>query len=916
MSIPALRRRAHYILSSHWDREWYQTFQDYRYRLVKLFDKVLTRLESGELVGPFTCDGQAIILEDYLEIRPERESQIRQFLAEGKLVAGPWYVLPDEFLVSGESMIRNIRMGRELTRKMGGKPSNAGFVCDLFGHCSQLPQIFRQFGMPAAVVWRGVDPLADARFWWVGADGVEMPSVRFGKSGYGEYPFKVRQSFKPEVEFDATKALADLRNYLEEEGNRNGATGPLLLFDGGDHLEQDIEHYQVLLQEAKNPENKFAIIHSTLDAYFAEVIESFGEVSHRIKGELREPGLKPQGEDQQWLIPGVGSSRVWIKQANARCQSLLCQWAEPFSVMAAKLTGFEYPEQYLQVAWKWLLQNHPHDSICGCSIDQVHEDMKYRFSQCQQIAERLTEEALIRISAKVEGEVGERELRVSVFNPVPQERDEVIEMTLAIPREWPEFNEFFGFEPKSAFRIFDAAGGEIPYQRLGQKRESTCTRIRDIKFPEAYPVCEVTMALRVKLPALGYTTLKVVGDKRKDEESKIPTFIAPTRYPLHPGLAVSERSLENENVSVTVESNGSLTLLDKRNGQTYTRLMTFEDGVDIGDGWYHGPAVNDQHFTSTACAADVAIIANGSQLATLRVRTVMRIPRAFEFTRMARGEEFVDLVLDNLVTLRAGQDCVEVVTKVVNTTKDHRLRVLFPSGAQGAETFLADSAFDVVKRPITLRQDNHLYRELEVEAKPQQSWTAVHNQKRGLAVVCDGGLLESGVRDVPDRPIILTLFRSTGKTVLTSGEKEGQLLGREMTFRYRIVPFSGDPEPTEFFSHAQKLSGGIKMIQLDAKDLRLNRKGETIPASYSLMELKGKAVLTSLRQVDKSMECRMFNPISEVQKITLTGDAIKATSQATTVDFESKPSSIPLDKTKASVSLSLAAKQVQTLAIV
>ncbi|MCB0049978.1 MAG: hypothetical protein KDE24_10605, partial [Caldilinea sp.] len=139
--------RAHYVLSTHWDREWYQSFQNYRYQLVCLLDRVLAGLEDGRLRGPFQTDGQAIILEDYLEIRPERRSELERLAQAGKLVIGPWYVLPDEFLVSGEALIRNLRLGREIARSFGVEPSNAGFVCDLFGHNSQMPQIFAGFGI-------------------------------------------------------------------------------------------------------------------------------------------------------------------------------------------------------------------------------------------------------------------------------------------------------------------------------------------------------------------------------------------------------------------------------------------------------------------------------------------------------------------------------------------------------------------------------------------------------------------------------------------------------------------------------------------------------------------------------------------------------------------------------------------------
>ncbi len=151
------KKHIHYVLSTHWDREWYRTFQGFRFRLVALMDQVTDGLEKGAMLGPYQTDGQAIILEDYLEIRPERRGLVEKLLSEGKLVAGPWYVLPDEFTVSGESLVRNLRFGRDTVRSMGGTPSNAGFMCDMFGHTSQMPQILAGFNILGAFIWRGTN---------------------------------------------------------------------------------------------------------------------------------------------------------------------------------------------------------------------------------------------------------------------------------------------------------------------------------------------------------------------------------------------------------------------------------------------------------------------------------------------------------------------------------------------------------------------------------------------------------------------------------------------------------------------------------------------------------------------------------------------------------------------------------------
>ncbi len=635
MEQPMSKPRAHYVLSTHWDREWYQHFQDYRYRLVQLLDHVLEGWRSKRLRGPFQTDGQAIILEDYLEIRPERRAEVRRRAREGRLVIGPWYVLPDEFLVSGESLIRNLQLGRSIAREWGAQPSSAGFVCDEFGHNSQMPQIFAGFGFRGAFVWRGTNLVDQRLFIWRGADGTELLTYRFGPEGYCDYARFVRACHRKDLPFDPAQARANLQTFLQAEAAHTPAH-TLLLFDGGDHMGWDDEAYAVLLERMALPDNRFEIVHTSLDAYLVELTAEAPLVETVIEGELREPALHPTHIDHQWLTPGVLASRVWIKQSNARCQSLLCQWAEPFSALAAQALGREVPRGFLNAAWKSLLQNHPHDSISGCSIDAVHEDMKFRFAQAKTLAQRLAREALLPIAASVQGSVAENELRVAVFNPLAVPLEQPVDVTLEIPVEWPTYHEMEIFEPRPAFRIFTHAGAELPYQFLGQIPNRKRFRTYPNGFPRGYSVHEVRVSIPLRIPALGYTTLTV-----RAGEMDIPT-----RYPVTPGLASSERSLENEFLAVTVESNGSLTVLDKRSGQTCTRWLTFEDCADIGDGWNFGPASNDQRFTSAASSASVALAFDGLHMAALRIRTVMELPAAFDFANNARQVHFERLVID------------------------------------------------------------------------------------------------------------------------------------------------------------------------------------------------------------------------------------------------------------------------------
>ncbi len=880
------RRRAHYVLSTHWDREWYLPAQQFRYRLVQLLDAVLDGLADGRLGGPFQTDGQALLVEDYLEIRPERRAEVAALAKIGKLAIGPWYSVPDEFLVAGESLVRNLRLGLATARALGGEPSRAGWVCDQFGHISQLPQIFAGFGIGAAFLWRGVNATSSRHFRWRGADGTVLPTYRFSDVGYCSFAFRVRRTERADLSLEQEQIWENLEAFLADEAAHTSVP-PLLIFDGGDHLAWDQQVYGVVEGYRQWADAPYTIEHTSLDAYMAELLPYADTISHEIAGELREPASMPQAEDRHWLIPGVLASRVWIKQENAACESLLLQWAEPFSAWASIALGSPQPQAFLDLAWRWLLQNHPHDSIGGCSVDTVHADMRYRFSQCRQIAEQLIASSLGALASAASGELSADELRVVVFNPLAQPFAEPAELTLDIPTGWPGFNEFFGFEPQPAFRIYGPDGVELPYQRLSQRMGSSRLRLSQLKFPEPYQVNAVRVSLALQLPPMGYLalTLRPGALDALPAHPSIAPSARPTRHPAAPGLATSERSMENAHLAVTIEPNGSLSLTDKRSGAQYTRLLTFEDGADIGDGWYHGVALADQIYSSTAAPASVALVHNGPLLASFRIRTSLRLPARFDFASMSRAEEASELIIDSLVSLRRDAARVEVETSIHNSVADHRLRVLFPSGAQ-ADSCLSDGAFDVIERSIALRTDNHSYRELEVETRPQQSWTAVYYQGRGLAVVTSG-LLEAAVRDQPDRPIALTLLRSTRRTVLTDGEPDGLLLGANLNFRYWLVPLAQEPDRAQLCQLGQQLAAGLRAAHVGPTDLARSPVTHCLQASASLLSVDGPAVLTSLLRDGDSLELRLFNPNESHAEVALHLPDTCRTAQR--IDLEGKP---------------------------
>ena len=178
----------HLISHTHWDREWYLTFQQFRMRLVKLVDSLLHILETNPEFSHFNFDGQTIVLEDYLEIKPQNRERLEKYIQEGKIAVGPWYILPDEFLVSPEATVRNLLLGHKIA-KVFGQVMKIGYIPDPFGHLSQMPQILRGFDIDNIILWRGFGGEAeqtDSEYYWEGPDGSRLLLIHFPSIGYSE----------------------------------------------------------------------------------------------------------------------------------------------------------------------------------------------------------------------------------------------------------------------------------------------------------------------------------------------------------------------------------------------------------------------------------------------------------------------------------------------------------------------------------------------------------------------------------------------------------------------------------------------------------------------------------------------------------------------------------------------------------
>src|SRR4051794_6147276 len=218
-----LRTPVSVVAHTHWDREWYRPFQAYRHDLVRLLDDLLPRLAADRDFAHFLLDGQTIVVDDYLEVRPEAADGLRALAAEGRLALGPWAVLLDEFCVGGETIVRNLQRGLARAAALGGTMA-VGYLPDMFGHVAQMPQLLRQVGLEHAVVWRGVPAAVDrTAFWWEAPDGSRVRAEHL----WGSY------ANGRDVTTDPARLVALTDSYAVELGDRRLPGGGLLLMHGG-----------------------------------------------------------------------------------------------------------------------------------------------------------------------------------------------------------------------------------------------------------------------------------------------------------------------------------------------------------------------------------------------------------------------------------------------------------------------------------------------------------------------------------------------------------------------------------------------------------------------------------------------------------------------------------------------------------
>lgn len=832
--------KLHLISHTHWDREWYQSFQHYRYRLVRVIDDLLKGLENDENYRVFHMDGQTIVLEDYLAIRPENAERLAKLIRDGRIVIGPWYVMPDEFLISGESLIKNLRMGHKICKDYGVTPMRNGYVTDIFGHNNQFPQILQGFGIDSATLYRGIAEYEKDAFCWRALDGSEVIAAKLeAERSYSNFYFAVRWPYEGKT-FDEEDAVQRMK-VLVDRARGMAASDMVLMMDGVDHgaMEPRIPE-MIRLFEENIPDIEF--VHDRIETYFDQLKKESLDV---IEGTLYNVGKK--GINNQ-VLKNVLSSMVHIKQANDSCEISLASVAEPLNAFCEMfgddLKAYKEDDSslaprrtYLDTAWKYLITNHPHDSICGCSVSDVHRDNEYRYRQVSQMADISARDCMKVITRNIKC-TGVHQEAVLLYNPSQEEVEGVQVFELPVHHH-----------EKPNRRFFDADNAQMKVQVLSEMEESEKNeRLRQlIRFDH---ISILTVAADIKIPAFGYTV--IYCDNLEDVfhpengDYRFEVYNPPCR--LIGSQMTAHNRIDNGALTVEINASGLLDVTVHSTGKVYNNLHLLEDRSDAGEGWNWRPVTYDETVYGNNCLKQYKITSDGPLCTVLELTYEMRIPSGLNHNEKERSEREELQQITTRVTIPKDSEKIFFETTLENRIENHRMRVLFPT-AMETDYFYTKTPFAMTRWSIA-HADTHDYTERDTFVCPSQGVTYLQDSVNQAALYTKG-LYEVEVTDNEERAIAVTLFRAAQLETGTLNPEDIKMQ-RKMKFSYAIS--FGDRDVTEALVHGEAYRTGICSHAFEQ-----NPQADVLDAGYGLLKVTGNVIVSSVWEEAGKTYVRIFD---------------------------------------------------------
>ena len=860
-----MTRSVHVLPHTHWDREWYDPFPTFRVRLVDLLDELLPRLESDDLAH-FQLDGQMAVVDDYLEVRPDAAEPLRRLNGEGRLSMGPWYVLPDEFLVSGETLVRDLQLGFRRAEQLGTAAMEVGYLPDMFGHIAAMPQLLRLFGMEHAVVWRGVpSSIRTPAFCWRSPDGSAV-RAEYLPAGYGN---------GSDMPADAAALAERIELFAAAQGHFVGDR--ILWMAGMDH-EVPPSHLGRVAEDLDATEG-WEVHLGSLAEYLDAVAEHDGDLPVH-DGELRS-GARAN------LLMGVTSNRVDVKIAAAGAERALERTAEP--LVALWSADPQRWRPLLDLAWREVIRNAAHDSICACSHDEVVDAVLHRYAEATRTAAGVAEHAIGDAAARF------AEAGTYLLNPSSFARSEVVDVVVPAEGELTDAVQVLEEHP-AEHELYRTGAADAPIvlgrELIFEHPEVVGVRFEPAEHPAGAHGTTVTLHLLAAEEDGALSPADALAELGRrcweDTELQVVTVLhrlQPTRRVLtlspevpgfgwarwEPCRATSpvapdgELGLSNGLVTVVADPSDGTFSLDGIAG--FGRLV---DEGDAGDTYNWSPPDHDVRVERPE-QVHVTRTESGPMRGVLVVEATYVLPARVEQRddgTWARTGELRQQVRTT-VELRADEPFVRVTTDLDHSARDHRLRVHLPLPRRAAAS-RAECAYCIVERPLWAEGGPN---EWGIPTFPSRRFVSA-----GGLTVSHEGLCEFELVDLDGDAeaaattageLALTLVRATGwlsrgpmrSRPLPAGpelELEGAQVRKTLTLRY-VLALDADLDPYEL---ADRAWSPLVVAQSEG--------GGDLAAGGSHLEVQGLAVDALQREGD-AVVLRGHEPAGRPGELRLPG---------------------------------------------
>ena len=707
----------HLILHTHWDREWYLPRAGFLARLVPAVDELLALLERDPDLR-FVLDGQTALTRDYLAVHPGQRERLEAAVRRAQLEVGPWYVLGDELMPSGESLVRNLLIGTADAASLGSR-MNVVYSPDAFGHPGCMPMLAAEFGIDAAVVWRGLAPRGGERdlYRWRGPDGSEVHLYHLPPAGY-------------EIGIDLVHDTATNWGAIRDSLVARSAMSHVAVFIGADHHAPPAEP-QRLLNLLRELEPQHLVRWSSLQDFF-EAVAPARTTPPVVTGELRA------SYGYTWTLQGVHATRARLRRRHDAAQLRLQRCAEPL-VALALATARDDQQGLLRAAWRALVESQFHDTLAGCCSDAVAREQAVRLDGVDAISSELIRRSMHHFA----GHDADRHSATSgdtpqlvVWNPAARIRELVQTAELTFFRGDVAVGPPSARQPRSgegyrAFALVDDAGRPYPVQVLDVRHG-----VERSDGQHRYPDLDLVDRVRIAFAAPPISGLSLARFALRAGAVAVPET----------GLDATPERLANRYIEAHCDESGRIALHDRRTGEQYHDILQLVDERDRGD-TYTPSIESGSALPAVPTRRPAQLIADGPLVAALQ--------RSISIAAPDRGSVAGRLV----VVMHADSPLLRVRVELDNRARDHRLRICIPVGT--GDDALAGTAFGFVRRPHLADAVDECAEQRPGTA-PAHRYVAVGTGDRGLAVICPGFFEYEWTAD---HDLFLTLWRSTGEAL-------------------------------------------------------------------------------------------------------------------------------------------------------